>query len=141
MNEPEEGECSTDRFIMAGQNPSNSIPVICGHNDNQHGMINPQKCRISLVPHSRYCNKLKALFVTSVYVEYQSHSSVASLNALLLHKGIRMWVIRVSFIPCDSLFKAPASCLQYVSGVTGEITSFNYRTASTETNSSGYYVS
>lgn len=38
----------------------------------------------------------------------------------------RAWRIRVSQIPCNSVFRADTGCLQYYTGVNGRIRSFNF---------------
>lgn len=38
----------------------------------------------------------------------------------------RKWRIRISQIPCDSLTRADAGCLQYYTGVYGRVRSFNF---------------
>ena len=38
----------------------------------------------------------------------------------------RQWAIAVYQLPCDQTIAAPADCLQYYTGVTGTITSFNF---------------
>jgi hypothetical protein len=38
----------------------------------------------------------------------------------------RNWKVRISQIPCQSNYKAEDGCMQYHTGVTGQIRSFNY---------------
>jgi len=40
----------------------------------------------------------------------------------------RKWSIRIRQIPCKSRYRAPTGCLQYYTGVNGNVESFNYRT-------------
>lgn len=42
----------------------------------------------------------------------------------------RAWRIRVTQIPCNSIWRADAGCLQYYTGVNGRIRSFNFDTTS-----------
>lgn len=38
----------------------------------------------------------------------------------------RSWKVRVSQIPCSTIYRAEEGCLQYFTGVSGQIKSFNY---------------
>lgn len=38
----------------------------------------------------------------------------------------RSWKVRISQIPCSSIYRAEEGCLQYFTGVSGQIKSFNY---------------
>ena len=38
----------------------------------------------------------------------------------------RSWRLRISQIPCSSIFRAEEGCMQYYTGVSGQIKSFNY---------------
>ncbi|CAG0914760.1 unnamed protein product [Notodromas monacha] len=100
---PEAGTCSEDRFIVSGLGASRGIPTICGMNDGQH-----------------------------LYIDSREASKQVTMNVLLLNKSDRLWVIRVTEISCNSAFKAPDDCLQFFTGFTGYISSFNYNTASHE---------
>ena len=42
----------------------------------------------------------------------------------------RTWKIRISQIPCSSIYRAEEGCLQYYTGVSGQIKSFNYNPVS-----------
>lgn len=38
----------------------------------------------------------------------------------------RSWRVRIAQIPCSSIFRAEEGCMQYFTGVSGQIKSFNY---------------
>lgn len=42
----------------------------------------------------------------------------------------RMWRIRVSQIHCGAIYRADPGCLQYYTGISGRIRSFNFNTIS-----------
>ncbi|XP_012279434.1 uncharacterized protein LOC105699195 [Orussus abietinus] len=88
--------CTYDQFIVSGANP---IPPICGNNDGNHMYVNAG---------TGQSNPVTLTFVTS-----GSNYS-------------RFWKIRVSQIPCSTIYRAEEGCLQYYTGVSGEIKSFNY---------------
>lgn len=41
----------------------------------------------------------------------------------------RTWRIRITQIPCSSIWKADQGCLQYFTGVNGRVRSFNFDTS------------
>ncbi|KAL1517877.1 hypothetical protein ABEB36_001583 [Hypothenemus hampei] len=90
--------CINDQFIVSGGNPS--VPAICGRNDGNH-----------------------------VYVGVEGGYNVSPVSLTVITTGEpfqRSWKIRVTQIPCSSTMKADEGCLQYFTGVTGQIKSFNY---------------
>ena len=73
-------------------------PVICGTNSGQHMYVHA----------SPQCNVLNANF---------GSSSTATSSA---------FTIKITQVLCSSKLKAPQGCLQYFTGTTGTITTYNY---------------
>ncbi|KAK6629389.1 hypothetical protein RUM43_003206 [Polyplax serrata] len=96
--EPINNICNTDQFIVSGGNP---IPGICGYNNGNHMYIDAGNGITSPVT---------LTFVTSG------------------PSFPRTWKVKVCQIPCDSPNKAEEGCLQYFTGVSGQIRSYNYDT-------------
>ncbi|XP_012535462.2 uncharacterized protein LOC105836164 [Monomorium pharaonis] len=88
--------CVYDQFIVSGGNP---VPTICGNNDGNHMYIDTGVGQT---------NPVTLTFVTSG----NSYS--------------RSWKVRISQIPCSTIYRAEEGCLQYFTGVSGQIKSFNY---------------
>ncbi|XP_017884593.1 uncharacterized protein LOC108627717 isoform X2 [Ceratina calcarata] len=76
----------------------NPVPAICGTNAGNHVYVDAGLGQT---------NPVTLTFVTS--------GSFA-----------RSWKIRVSQIRCDSIYRAEEGCLQYFTGISGQIKSFNY---------------
>lgn len=91
------GTC-TDMFTIS-TSASSTIPTICGLNTGQH-----------------------------MYVDMGALSSdTATLNFDFSgDSNIRQWDIKVTQVPCNGRGRAPDGCLQYHTGVSGRITSFNF---------------
>ncbi|KAI9559191.1 hypothetical protein GHT06_015980 [Daphnia sinensis] len=103
-----ESVCSTDTFEVVGA--SNKIPTICGDNGGQHMYLN--------VPSS-------ATSPTDLQLSFNFGTD---------SNPVRAWNILISMIPCDSPNLAPLDCLQYFTGRSGTVRSFNWRdVAGTET--------
>merc|ERR1712203_1054311 len=61
-----------------------------------------------------------------IYVENDGANPAATLNIVTNNVAFaRMWKILVRTIECDSPSKAPGGCLQYFTGTSGNIVSFN----------------
>jgi len=77
--------------------PTMSVPKVCGDLDGHH-----------------------------MYID--SSSSTANSMALVGTGTTtsRYWNIRVSQIPCGTIYTPPQGCLQYMTGFSGEVYSFNY---------------
>ncbi|XP_020295651.1 deleted in malignant brain tumors 1 protein-like [Pseudomyrmex gracilis] len=88
--------CSYDQFIVSGGNP---VPTICGNNNGNHMYVDTGVGQT---------NPVTLTFVTS-------GSSFP-----------RSWKVRVSQIRCSTIYRAEEGCLQYFTGVSGQIKSFNY---------------
>lgn len=95
---PREGDCLDDLFVVMGGNSNHRIPVICGDNSNQHIYVNVD--------------------TVEGPIELQMITGIAAYA--------RDWRIKISMIACDSHHKAPAGCLQYITGTTGHLQSFNF---------------
>ncbi|XP_072401127.1 uncharacterized protein [Diabrotica undecimpunctata] len=88
--------CDNDQFLVSGGNP---VPVICGNNMGNHMYVSTPPGIISPL----------TLSVVTSGPSYQ-----------------RNWKIRVLQIPCGAPYKAGEGCLQYFTGVAGQILSYNY---------------
>lgn len=74
-----------------------SSPIICGNNAGYHMIVDAKDS----------CNELTFIWGSD--------------------SNIRAWNIKVSQFSCNSPWKAPQGCLQYFTGTTGKIYSYNYR--------------
>merc|ERR1712226_718920 len=92
--------CQDDQFIVSGGAP---IPAICGTNTGLHMYVD-------------------AGLSTSNPITLTVVTSGASFS--------RSFSIKVTQIECNSLSKASDGCLQYHTGVSGQIQSFNYNSGS-----------
>ncbi|XP_047358561.1 uncharacterized protein LOC124952550 isoform X1 [Vespa velutina] len=88
--------CTYDQFIVSGGNP---VPTICGTNNDNHMYIDAGIGQT---------NPIALTFVTS-------GSSFP-----------RSWKVRISQIRCNTIYRAEEGCLQYFTGVSGQIKSFNF---------------
>ncbi|XP_078034170.1 uncharacterized protein LOC144468505 [Augochlora pura] len=89
-------QCIYDQFIVSGGNP---VPPICGVNTGNHIYIDVGIGQT---------NPVTLTFVTN-------GSPFA-----------RSWKVRISQIRCDTIYRAEEGCLQYFTGISGQIKSFNY---------------
>ncbi|GLV46660.1 uncharacterized protein CBL_11497 [Carabus blaptoides fortunei] len=88
--------CNNDQFIVSGGTP---VPIICGLNSGNHMYIDA------------------GVGMTNPII----------LTAVTTGPGFpRSWKIRVSQIPCYTSYKAEDGCLQYFTGVSGQVQSYNY---------------
>ncbi|XP_018493741.1 uncharacterized protein LOC108863711 [Galendromus occidentalis] len=95
---PKDGDCRDDLFVVMGGNSNHKVPTICGENDNQHIYINVD--------------------TVEGPVELQMITGITPYA--------RDWLIKISMIACDSSYKAPVGCVQYLTGITGQLRSFNF---------------
>lgn len=95
------GQCQVDQFSVSSPG-GKAPPVICGTNTGQH----------MYVPASDACNILSANI---------GSASTATTSA---------FAIKVTQVECGSKTKAPDGCLQYFTGTTGTIDTFNYNAGS-----------
>ncbi|OQR72619.1 hypothetical protein BIW11_01270 [Tropilaelaps mercedesae] len=95
---PREGDCIDDMFVVMGGNANHRLPVLCGENTNQHVYINVDTVQGP--------------------VELQMITGIESY--------LRDWRIKISMISCVSQHRAPVGCLQYQTGISGHVRSFNF---------------
>ncbi|XP_072931070.1 uncharacterized protein [Epargyreus clarus] len=94
-----DGVCSTDAVTVTGGNTI--VPVLCGDNTGQ-----------------------------TIFVDFNGNTAITiSITATLATTFSRRWNIKLTQLGCDCPGIAPNGCLQYYTGITGTITSFNYGTA------------
>lgn len=94
--EPINHICNYDQFIISG---SSTVPIICGVNSGNHMYLEAGPGISGPV----------VLSITTSGAEVARH-----------------WKIRITHIPCPSNIKADDGCLQYFTGISGTIKSFNY---------------
>ncbi|XP_055913510.1 uncharacterized protein LOC129947103 [Eupeodes corollae] len=94
-----DGACVTDTLTVTGG--SSRVPRICGENTGQHVYVD--------------FNGVNPITIT---VET---SGTVTFN--------RQWQLQVSQIACASPTRVPSGCLQYYTGDTGTVSSFNYSPA------------
>ncbi|XP_074041849.1 uncharacterized protein isoform X2 [Leptinotarsa decemlineata] len=93
---PTNGTCINERLVISGQNMNDIIPTICGYNTGQ-----------------------------SIYVDVSTMSGPLQLMVLSnvsYRKRFRFRICQYA----DSCLEPTSNCLQYYTGVTGTISSFNY---------------
>ncbi|XP_048005808.1 uncharacterized protein LOC125241387 [Leguminivora glycinivorella] len=94
-----DGVCATDSITVTGGNTV--VPTLCGDNTGQ-----------------------------TIFVDFNGDTAVTvTVTATPSTTFSRRWNIKLTQIACDCPGLAPNGCLQYYTGVTGTITSFNYGTA------------
>jgi len=93
------GICNIDYFQGTPARTGRATPKICGENAGQH-----------------------------MYVDAGANSDSSATFALVMTGNTaRTWKFKVSMVECNSLQKPPAGCLQYHTGTTGTVRSFNYQ--------------
>jgi len=92
-----QGRCNDSAMIIEGANPNFSAPRLCGNNSGQH----------IIIPVDRATGQ-------TVIIRFQ------------LAGGPAKWLIKVVQLDRNSPNLAPAGCLQYHSGLSGNFSSFNY---------------
>lgn len=98
LDRPRSGVCENDRFVVSGQASNSIIPPICGYNTGQH-----------------------------MYIDLdQGGYGPLTLNVITIGSRPRLFDIRVTYIHCNSVFRAPPNCLQYQNSLIGQIKSFNF---------------
>jgi len=93
-------QCLTDNFQVGGA--LNTVPPICGDNDGQHMYIH--------VPRSD---------ITPSDVRLTFNIGTATVS--------RSWNIKIAMLPCAATYLAPNDCLQYFTGSSGTVSSFNWK--------------
>jgi len=97
--QPTDGGCATDQITVTQTTSTigNGFTNLCGTISGQH-----------------------------IYVENDGASPAVTLNIITDNMAFaRSWKILVRTIECDSPSKAPGGCLQYFTGTSGNIVSFN----------------
>ncbi|KAL0902556.1 hypothetical protein ABMA27_000396 [Loxostege sticticalis] len=97
LSQPDgDGNCVTDAITITGGNTV--VPVLCGDNTGQ-----------------------------TLYVDFNGNNAITiTVTATLATTFARRWNIRLTQLGCDCPGIAPNGCLQYYTGTTGTINSFNY---------------
>ncbi|KAL1502846.1 hypothetical protein ABEB36_007930 [Hypothenemus hampei] len=93
---PINGTCLDERLIIMGQNSNDQIPVICGYNTGQH-----------------------------VYVDVSELNGPLQIMVLSNSASRKRFKIKICQYT-DSCYTSQSNCLQYFTGTTGIIQSFNY---------------
>uniref|UniRef100_A0A1E1WFY2 CUB domain-containing protein n=2 Tax=Pectinophora gossypiella TaxID=13191 RepID=A0A1E1WFY2_PECGO len=94
-----DGVCTTDSVTVTGGNTV--VPTICGDNTGQ-----------------------------TIFVDFDGNTAITiTVTATLATTFSRRWNIKLTQLGCDCPGIAPNGCLQYYTGLTGTIRSFNYGTA------------
>ncbi|CAK1588200.1 unnamed protein product [Parnassius mnemosyne] len=95
-----DGVCATDSITITGGNTV--VPPICGDNTGQ-----------------------------TLFVDFNGNTAITiTVTATMATTFARRWNIRLIQLGCDCPGIAPNGCLQYYTGTTGIINSFNYGTTS-----------
>ncbi|CAG4929456.1 unnamed protein product [Parnassius apollo] len=95
-----DGVCATDAITITGGNTI--VPTICGDNTGQ-----------------------------TLFVDFNGNTAITiTVTATSATTFSRRWNLRLIQLGCDCPGIAPNGCLQYYTGVTGTINSFNYGTTS-----------
>ncbi|ODN04352.1 Tolloid-like protein 1 [Orchesella cincta] len=91
------GVCKIDSLALTSSGAT--VPSLCGSMNGQH-----------------------------LYVDFGSSDTI-TLNLLLggASQKERTWNIEILTIPCNSIARAPTGCLQYFTGVSGVVESFNFQ--------------
>ncbi|XP_059095571.1 uncharacterized protein LOC131890277 [Tigriopus californicus] len=90
------GDCTSDTFSLTSPGGSGS-PIICGINTGQH-----------------------------LIVDASDNCNVAAFNLGGSGSSTRSWDIKVTQYTCASGLGGPPGCLQYLTGASGTISSFNF---------------
>jgi len=94
------GVCRTDYMqVTGGVANSGGIPTVCGSNSGQH-------------------------LIYSAIPNFPARLSVVVDNQVAFS---RQWKIRITQYTCDSVERAPEGCLQYLTGISGNVSSFNWK--------------
>jgi len=94
-----DSKCRDDLFIVSGGSP---VPSICGTNTGAHMYID---------------------------MGLSSNSPIVLTTVTSGQSFERSFSVKVTQLECDSLSKAGDGCLQYFTGVSGQMFSFNYNNA------------
>ena len=125
LGPPLSGDCDDDQFIVRANDP---VPTLCGDNSGQHIYVDVRgrsETNLNLLT--------MPIFPKPVGVHNETNSSRTIIEWLNEVDPQRGWKMMITQLPCDcseswrlTVPRAPTGCLQYHTGITGEITSFNY---------------
>ncbi|KOB68973.1 Uncharacterized protein OBRU01_17471, partial [Operophtera brumata] len=94
-----DGNCLTDSITVTGGNTV--VPTLCGDLTGQ-----------------------------TIFVDFNGNTAITvTVTATLATTFSRRWNVKLTQLGCDCPGVAPNGCLQYYTGITGTIPSFNYGTA------------
>ena len=101
--EPDEkGLCTTEYVQVTGGVTGTSVPTLCGTLDGQH---------VIYTPITNFPARLSVVLSTDTGAS-----------------SSRSWRVKVLQYSCDSPVLAPEGCLQYYTGISGNVSSFNFKT-------------
>ncbi|XP_048521994.1 uncharacterized protein LOC109540096 [Dendroctonus ponderosae] len=107
---PTNGTCMDERLVISGQNANDQIPVICGYNTGQH-----------------------------VYVDVSQLSGPVAIMVLSTTGAQKRFKLKICQFS-DTCQTSQGNCLQYYTGTSGVIQSFNYdRAAMFSRSTPGYF--
>ena len=96
-------ELDTDHVQVTGGVSGTSLPTLCGSLDAQHMIYTP-------------------------FPNFPARLSVVTDQRAGSSSSVTAWRIRVDQFECDSPVLAPEGCLQYYTGIVGNVSSFNWKT-------------
>ena len=88
---------------VTGGVSGSSLPTLCGTLDSQHIIYTP-------------------------FSNFPARLSIVTDQSLTTATSTAAWRIRVDQYECDSPVLAPEGCLQYFTGIAGNVSSFNWKT-------------
>jgi len=124
LGPPQSGDCNLDQFIVRANEP---LPVLCGNNSGQHLYVDVRgrsETNLNLLT--------MPLFPKPVGVHNETDQSRVIIEWLHEVDFERRWKVMVTQIPCDCAdsslpdTEAPTGCLQYHTGISGQVSSFNF---------------
>lgn len=120
--------CTYDQFIVSGGNP---VPTICGNNNGNHSEHNRSRSGFHFF--FFFSSSLILMIITKTsHLEVYVDTGVGQTNPVTLtfvtsgNSFPRSWKVRISQIRCSTIYRAEEGCLQYFTGVSGQIKSYNY---------------
>lgn len=120
--EPANHLCNQDQLLISGSSP---VPTICGTSSGDHSNWNPHFFVLILI---YYFTKT---MYSLVYIDAGlGQSNPIIISVITSNTFPRIWRIRVAQIHCGSISRADQGCLQYYTGISGRVRSFNFNTVS-----------